>query len=456
MSRPKVAAKDQERSFEIHELFFSTTDRKGVIRGGNDVFRRVAGYDSLDELLGKSHNVIRHPDMPRAVFKLFWDFLQSDKPVAAYVKNIATDGSYYWVMALAVPIPDGYLSVRFKPSSRYFGLIQGIYSEILEIEANANSAGLRQEAMEQSGERLLALLAEQGFASYEEFMCLALAAEMASREKLVGKREHLAADDGHELAEQLQLSDRLDSELTSIFQRVESFLNIIPGLQSGSAFLGNLAEEVHLLALNCLVACHHMAEEGSSLTVVAHDLARISRASSGAITSMRGTIGTLIGELRNSAFQISAAKLQVLIALTFLNELVGHGECTDEMAYARDRADLLTLSSCFADRASEIGAACLRIERPVSALLESIVDISTSMKGLSRVHLIGRVEGAHLDGATRFLQLFDEVDKQLHAAKTELDVFSTSLEGLCDGLPSLGRESKSLEKGLSLLRDRAA
>ena len=115
--RPESAAPiDRESELAVDELFISVTDRKGIIRLGNDVFVRVSKF-AREELVGQPHNVIRHPDMPRCVFQALWDFLAAGKSVAAYVKNKAKDGSYYWVMAVVVPARDGYASVRLKPTT---------------------------------------------------------------------------------------------------------------------------------------------------------------------------------------------------------------------------------------------------------------------------------------------------------------------------------------------------
>ena len=102
-----------------NELFFSTTDQKGVITAGNQVFERVSGY-ALEDMVGRAHNIVRHPDMPRAVFRLLWDTIGAGRPIAAYVRNRAADGAYYWVMASVVPIAGGYLSVRLAPGSEHF------------------------------------------------------------------------------------------------------------------------------------------------------------------------------------------------------------------------------------------------------------------------------------------------------------------------------------------------
>ena len=89
----KVAPINKEAPFNYDEFFFSTTDKRGVIEYGNEVFIKISGY-KREDLMGKPHSIIRHPDMPRCVFKIFWDTIKTGAPIAAYVKNMAADGSY--------------------------------------------------------------------------------------------------------------------------------------------------------------------------------------------------------------------------------------------------------------------------------------------------------------------------------------------------------------------------
>ena len=119
MTRTKPQPRNVESPFALSELFFSRTDLRGVIHSGNRVFTRVSGYTAA-ELAGRPHNIIRHPEMPRAVFELLWENLKADRPICAYVKNMAKDGSYYWVFASVYPVPGGYLSIRLKPTSAIF------------------------------------------------------------------------------------------------------------------------------------------------------------------------------------------------------------------------------------------------------------------------------------------------------------------------------------------------
>lgn len=131
-----------EHSKEIFfdDLIVSKTDLKGRITYANDVFCKIAGY-SETELLGQPHSIIRHPDMPRAVFKYLWDALFEGREVFAYVKNLAKSGDFYWVFAHVTPSRDvnrnivGFHSNRRIPDPRtVHEVIAPIYSELLREE----------------------------------------------------------------------------------------------------------------------------------------------------------------------------------------------------------------------------------------------------------------------------------------------------------------------------------
>lgn len=138
MRRP--TPNQNESPFGFDELFFSTTNERGVITFGNDVFVRVSGYPR-ETLKGAPHSIIRHPDVPRAVFKLLWDTLQAGRPIAAYVKNLSANGSFYWVYAFVFPIQDGYLSIRLKPSSPIFSVVKNLYTATLAVEEKDGMEG---------------------------------------------------------------------------------------------------------------------------------------------------------------------------------------------------------------------------------------------------------------------------------------------------------------------------
>lgn len=130
---------DREVAFNEGEFIVSKTDLSGRITYGNELFIRISGY-AEQELLGKPHNILRHPDMPQAVFKLLWDVLGQKKEIFAYVKNRTKEGAYYWVFTQVTPSYDnagnviGYHSVRRKPRREAVEKVTGLYRAMLEAE----------------------------------------------------------------------------------------------------------------------------------------------------------------------------------------------------------------------------------------------------------------------------------------------------------------------------------
>lgn len=152
------------------DFIVSMTDLKGRITYGNRIFIEFSGY-SESELVGSQHNIIRHPDMPRAVFKLLWEKIQAGNECFAYVKNMSKDGGFYWVFANVTPqfnldgTITGYLSVRRKPKISGIQVVTGLYAAMLEAEKKAGPA----DAIATSTQILLDVLKEKGL-SYDELV----------------------------------------------------------------------------------------------------------------------------------------------------------------------------------------------------------------------------------------------------------------------------------------------
>jgi PAS domain S-box-containing protein len=166
----KVEPTSQEKSMREHDFIVSKTDLKGRITYGNEIFIEYSGYTE-EELLGAPHNIIRHPDMPRGVFKFLWDNIAQGKEVFAYVKNMAKDGSFYWVQANVTPDYDtqgniiGYLSVRRAPKRSAIQVVDGLYKQMLAAEVAAGP----KDACNASLALLVGVLKEKGL-SYEELV----------------------------------------------------------------------------------------------------------------------------------------------------------------------------------------------------------------------------------------------------------------------------------------------
>ena len=166
----RITPTNQERTLKEGDFVVSKTDTQGRLTYCNEIFLELSGY-SETELLGAQHNIIRHPDMPRGVFHFLWSTLKEGRECFAYVKNMAKDGSYYWVFAHMTPDigtngqPIGYTSVRRCPQDHALDYIKPLYAQILATERAAGSRN----ALEAGLQVLQDHLAKEG-KSYEELV----------------------------------------------------------------------------------------------------------------------------------------------------------------------------------------------------------------------------------------------------------------------------------------------
>lgn len=163
---------NQEVFFDPGEIIVSKTDSKGNMTYVNQTFCKVSGYKEID-LLGRPHSLIRHPNMPRSVFKLVWDKVQTGREIFGYVVNRTIHNDYYWVFAHITPSFDanhkiiGYHSNRRVPDAHIVtSVISPLYAKLLQIEESHPN---RKEGMLAAHTFLLDLLAEKGI-EYDEFI----------------------------------------------------------------------------------------------------------------------------------------------------------------------------------------------------------------------------------------------------------------------------------------------
>lgn len=161
-----------ERTFDKNDIIVSKTDLKGRLLYANRLFMKLADMEE-SQLIGAPHSIIRHPEMPRCVFKLLWDTLQAKKEIFAYVVNRSANGDHYWVLAHVTPSFDGggnvngYHSNRRVPDRRVLNdTIIPLYKRLLAEENRHSNA---KEGMNSAFDMLLKLLKEKGL-GYDEFI----------------------------------------------------------------------------------------------------------------------------------------------------------------------------------------------------------------------------------------------------------------------------------------------
>jgi PAS domain S-box-containing protein len=156
----KPTPRDEEIKLDPKRYIVSETDEKGKITFVNAYFMEVSGY-TKDELMGKAHSIVRHPDMPKVVFKLLWETISQGKNINAVVKNLAKDGRYYWIFTEFETRKDtdtgriiGYHAARKSISKHVLEIIADLYAKLLEIE--------KAEGVDASEKYLISFLKEKG------------------------------------------------------------------------------------------------------------------------------------------------------------------------------------------------------------------------------------------------------------------------------------------------------
>lgn len=171
MAKVMVTPSGREAPFHEGELIVSKTDLKGRLTYCNDVFIRVAGFEER-ELIGAPHSIIRHPDMPRAIFKLLWETIEAGGEIFAYVLNMARNGDHYWVLAHVTPSRDktgkivSYHSNRRKPRAEAVATISHLYRELKAIE---DAPSNRKDGMQAAYAELNSILARKEI-GYDRFV----------------------------------------------------------------------------------------------------------------------------------------------------------------------------------------------------------------------------------------------------------------------------------------------
>ncbi len=355
------APANTEVPFSFDEIFFSRTNEKGHILFGNHVFQRISQF-SWAELFRKPHNIIRHPDMPRAVFWLLWETIQKGEPVGAYVKNRAKDGRYYWVFATVTPIEGGYLSVRLKPGPAFLPVVEREYAA---IAAQEKSERLKPAI---GAQILLGRLASLGFQDYNAFMAAALSQEMKSRE------QHLA---------------RPRDPATANFE----------ALAKAAAALLEHADLIHAdyaahryAPLNLRVKAAQVGEAAATIGVISMNYGGISNTINAMIADFVASAKQLSQAVDSSLFLICTAKLQKEMCEVFRAELLeGDYEQTKEIGFLEEQR------KSYEERA----AGGLRsVAAQTRRFYQSCADMKNALAALETTRIMGKMESARFGSAT--------------------------------------------------------
>ncbi len=378
----------QESKFNFDELFFSQTDPKGIILTGNSVFQRVSEY-VWDEIKNQPHNLIRHPDMPKGVFFVLWKYLQSGKPLAAFVKNRSKFGNYYWVFALAMPIEGGFLSVRLKPSGDLLRTIEAEYQKLRKIEQAEKISP------EESSKRLVLRIQELGYQDYSHFMTEALIDQIAGRAKALG------------LPVPSSLVTMIEVKRTAgvILEVTKRIL---------SAFVAS-----KFVPLNLEIFSQNRGDSAATLSVVAHHYQKAALEITEAIQSFEEMSAHVSTQVSESQFYVGAATLLIEVC-EYLKAESGPSQSSEYTVIER-------LSESYMRKAFD----CVRKTTDVLRAFTSICGrLNTLGLGLELVRITGKIELSRIDETTEAGSLLESLrafQNALQSGLAEINDLSESM-----------------------------
>ncbi|WP_408098044.1 PAS domain-containing protein [Peredibacter sp. HCB2-198] len=396
----------KEVPFEAEELFFSTTDLRGIIQFGNDVFIRISGYPS-ETILGAPHNIIRHPDMPKSVFKLFWDTLKANKPIGAYVKNMAADGRYYWVFAFAFPVNGGYLSIRFKPSSKVFDRVQEIYAHVLAHE--------KETSMDDAAPLLHELIRKEGFRDYEDFMVQATILELSSRDKTLKASKETISND-HVIQDISEVTSKTATSLDQNFAKISAYQKSNEVFINSVNMLENEFNKLKFLSINMKILAGNFGDEAVTLGVISEEFSNLATKIEEQLTSFSSFVHELQNAIKHCSLHLAALKTQMIMVDFFVKESINKLS-TSENAFAGMLQNREVFTSLFTHSIKTLAHELEVLQNRLNSITTQIKDIQKFISGLEVIKQIGAIESARTD----------EVKKSFDYYLTEMDSFTTLL-----------------------------
>lgn len=377
-----------EATFQLHELFYSRTDKRGVIQAGNTIFQRVAGLE-WDELIGAPHKIIRHPEMPKGVFHLLWNRIEDGKPMGAYVKNRRSCGRFYWVFALVSPCEGGYISTRIKPSSDLFVQMREFYADLKQREDEGLSAA-------DSAEAIRTKVSEMGFASYHAFQSHALAQEIEARARqLVRPLDPLQR-------RFLDMSKAIDQVQREILEMKEAF------------------KAIRTVPLNMRLIASRLENAGGPISAISVNYSQMLEEMSTWVTTFAEGESCVFARIRdavlNGQFLGFATGVEAEMLACFAEEKQRLAEAhPSSLSVEGEMAEVERHRAAFLEQARQ---SLREVEQEAKRFARSVLDMKRYVTGLSSTRMMCKIESATLAGSGKALS---GIVEQLDTCQDEIE-----------------------------------
>ncbi|WP_397602263.1 PAS domain-containing protein [Silvanigrella sp.] len=450
----KIEPINQEVEFGFEEILFSLTDKKGVIVDSNNVFIKVSGYQK-EELISKPHNIVRHPDMPKCIFELFWKKIQADQPIVAYVKNMNKEGKFYWILSTVIPIKDGYLSIRIKPQSSFLNMIKEFYPILLEKE--------KKDGIKAASVLLMEKLLQHNFETYESFMVRALSNEILANKKLIQLSPLNTEGLGIKNPVYKEISrsfGKNSKQFNVVLDKVKSIIEFAPNLKSKTDSILLSCNKLDYISLNMSINSGNLGQETASVSIISREFQSMVSIIRGLVKKFQDNSIKLRSEIETIEFESMYSFLQIKTIELFFNEFFNmekdnDGEPTDNSEGSRKNLRIL-----FAQLIQSINLNAIKALEKSSSSCKGLLDISNLLKGkifsleitkdLSKIEISRnkRIEG-YFDNQIQDIQNFISGNKDNIGNIQEMtSAAANEIKNIIDSMKEINNYINSVNKKL--------
>ena len=402
------------RDYPPDQVFFSTTDRKGIIEIANSTFVRLARF-SPEELIGAPHNIIRHPDMPGAAFHIMWERLLAGKPMMAYVKNLAKDGAYYLTFSTVTPLGDGFISVRCAITRHdLWGPVSEIYAQTLarELEWRAGGASAA-EAARLGAADLASRLQELGFPTYDDVIHALVPAEVDERRRLAPPTPPVTTP-GEPLHNVVRAIVGLDRELGELRSRFEN----------ADAVATELVAAKDRLATHLDALAHAADRAAVAAATVVHQAPAAVKSAKAAV-SLSGQAARVMAPLAESLADVrwNVLELRTALALSVLHNdmaMIFAREAREGIGVAGHANTVLELGRTVAHSVIAGEAMRQRVSAGLSAIADSIDEAQETLLAFQRMLTNWRFVVVRSGVSQQLGPLVDPIDRRLTEGLDEM------------------------------------
>ncbi|MBN8294271.1 PAS domain-containing protein [Rhodobacter sp. NTK016B] len=412
-----VRESGQDMPFDTEELIYSRTNERGLIQSANTVFQRLSGFE-WRELIGAPHKIVRHPDMPKGFFHIFWQYLKAGEPAVGYVKNRSQDGRYYWVLAAAIPCDGGYFSVRMKPSSPLFHQIRNEYARVRRREEAENLSS------EKAAELLLERLHDMGFQSYAEFMSTALQNETNARNQALNRQPDKTATHLSELVGALTKALEEQARLVKLF------------------------DSLKLLPVNMRLIAARLEPQGGPISQISMNYKtsfdNISERLTNFVTGEKNICGQMDAAVRRALVLANCARLHL--------EMSEHiRRPPPSFEGEEQRREHLIVQELGVQSETQVEASLDEAGKMAAQLIASAFEIRRLVLGLDTIRILGRVESRRDDtfeaACSATLDQIDTTQSEITESLQNLSSLAVVIQTSLSMITTSRRDSASAETG---------